>query len=85
MTTSEQSLLRQYSDIPFPHVPGRILLVFVNRSVAQAESDRRYVVQAAVALTNGAKSKAVRPRCSSVGPLGFLTMDLCFAWRRRIT
>ncbi|KAJ9093323.1 hypothetical protein QFC20_007146 [Naganishia adeliensis] len=59
MTTSQQSLISQYSDIPFGNVPGRIILVFLSRSAAQAESNRRYVVQVAVAVTNGAKTKQV--------------------------
>jgi hypothetical protein len=59
MTTSDQSLINQYSQTPFADVPGRILLVFLNRSAAQAHSDRKYVVQVAVALTNGAKTKQV--------------------------
>lgn len=59
MTTSTQSLLGQYADIPFADVPGRILLVFLNRSAEQARSDRRYVVQVAVGVGDG-KSKQVR-------------------------
>jgi hypothetical protein len=58
--SSDQSLINQYTQTPFADVPGRILLVFLNRSAAQAHSDRRYVVQVAVAVANGAKTKQVR-------------------------
>ncbi|KAI5451350.1 hypothetical protein NCC49_001944 [Naganishia albida] len=56
-TTSDQSLIERYSQTPFADVPGRILLVFLNRSAAQVHGDRRYVVQVAIAVTNGAKTK----------------------------
>lgn len=62
MTTSEQSLISQYSDIPCADVPGRILLVFLNRTAEQAQSDRRYIVQLAVEVTD-AKSRQVRIAC----------------------
>lgn len=60
MKTSDQSLIDQYSQTPFADVPGRILLVFLNRSAAKVNGDRRYVVQVAIAVTNGAKTKQVR-------------------------
>lgn len=65
MATSEESLVKQYADIPFPDVDNRIILVLLNRSAAQLHSDRRYVVQVAVDVLVGT-TKQVRLQCSSV-------------------
>lgn len=62
MTTHEESLLKQYADIPFLDVNDRIMLVLLNRSVAQMHSDRRYVVQVAVNVLQGS-TKKVRVHC----------------------
>lgn len=57
--STDQALISQYSEIPCADVAGRIILVFLNRSAEQVRSDRRYIVQLAVEVTD-AKSKQVR-------------------------
>ncbi|GHJ89342.1 hypothetical protein NliqN6_5744 [Naganishia liquefaciens] len=54
---SVQPLISPYSDVPFDHIPGRIYLVFLNRSAAQAISPSRYVVGIAVIAGDGLKTK----------------------------
>jgi hypothetical protein len=51
-----------YSDVPFDNVPGRIYLVFLNRSREQANSESRYVVGTTVTIANASnlKTKQVR-------------------------
>lgn len=51
-----------YSDVPFDNVPGRVYLVFLNRSQEQANSESRYVVGTAVTIANAGslKTKQVR-------------------------
>lgn len=63
-----QPLINSYSDVPFDNVPGRIYLVFLNRSAAQANSQSRYVVGITVTVANNLKTKQVCEPCISSGP-----------------
>lgn len=62
-----EPLISPYSDVPFDNVPGRIYLVFLNRSAAQANSESRYVVGTTVTIANNLKTKQVRTKGASLG------------------